>query len=174
MSPQTACRVHCQLFFCPNWVKFIIGFLIVKNCSLSMAYFHFFIIEEQMFCNNIRIRMNEHYLYSYSVIFGRPNIIRIRIRSFSEGRILFVFVFGHFRKAEYYLYSYSIIFGRPNNIRIRIWSSKHYSLTSGANVHLLIFKRNWMVLSCNILSWVKFCALTLPPGHFAQGPGPDH
>ena len=72
--------------------------------------------------------MNEHYSYSYSVIFGRPNIIRIRIRSFSEGRILFVFVFGHFWKTEYY--SYSVIFGRPNNIRIRIRSSKHYSLTS--------------------------------------------
>ena len=65
-----------------------------------------------------------------NVNFGRLNIIRIRIRSFSEGRILFVFVFGHFWKTEYYSYSYSVIFGRPNNIRIRIRSSKHYSLTS--------------------------------------------
>ena len=64
--------------------------------------------------------MNEYYSYSYLVIFGRPNIIRIHNRSLSEDRILFVV--GHFRKAEYYSYSYSVIFGRPNIIRIRIRS----------------------------------------------------
>ena len=56
--------------------------------------------------NNIRIRIRrffstriifvfvfghfwkaEYYSYSYSVIFGRPNIIRIRIQSFLEDRI---------------------------------------------------------------------------------------
>ena len=73
----------------------------------------------EYYSNNIRIT---NYSYSYSVIFGRPNIIRIRIRSFSEGRILFVFVFGHFWKTEYYSYSYSVIFRRPNIIRIRIRS----------------------------------------------------
>ena len=61
-------------------------------------------------------------LDSYSVIFGGPNIIRIRIRSFLEDQIIFVFVFGYFRRTEYYSYSYSVIFGRPNNIRIRIRS----------------------------------------------------
>jgi len=64
----------------------------------------------------------KYYSNSYLVIFGRPNNIRIRIRLFSEDRILFVFVFGHFWKTEYYSYSYSVIFGRPNNIRIRIRS----------------------------------------------------
>ena len=67
--------------------------------------------------NNIWIT---NYSYSYSVMFERPNIICIR--SFSEDRILFVFIFGHFRKSEYYSYSYSVIFGRPNIIRICIRS----------------------------------------------------
>jgi hypothetical protein len=62
-------------------------------------------------------------------VFGWTNIIHIRIRSFSEGRILFVFVSSLFWNTEYYSYSYSVIFGRSNNICICIWSSKHYSLT---------------------------------------------
>ena len=83
----------------------------------------------EYYSNYIRIT---NYLYSYSVIFGRTNIIRSRIRSFSEDWIFFVFIFGHFWKTEYYSYSYScsVIFRRPNNIHIRIWFSKHYSLTS--------------------------------------------
>ena len=59
---------------------------------------------------------------SYSVIFGKPNNIRIRIWSFLGSRIIFVFLFSHFRKPEYYSYSYSVSFGKPNNIRIRIRS----------------------------------------------------
>ena len=102
----------------------------------SIAYFHFFIIEGQMFCKDIRIRMNEHYSYLYSVIFGRPNIIRICIRSFSEGRILFVFVFGHFRKTEYY--SYSVIFGKPNIIHIRI-----RSFLEGRILFVFVFGHFW-------------------------------
>ena len=34
-------------------------------------------------------------MYSYLVIFGKPNNIRIRIRSFLGNRIIFLFVFGH-------------------------------------------------------------------------------
>ena len=39
----------------------------------------------------------EEYSYSYLVVFGEPNIIRIGIRSFLEARI--IFVFGQFWKA---------------------------------------------------------------------------
>ena len=77
-------------------------------------------------------------LDSYSVIFGGPNIIRIRIRSFLEDQIIFVFVFGYFRRTEYYSYSYSVIFGRPNNIRIRI-----RSFSEDRILFILVFGHFW-------------------------------
>ena len=64
------------------------------------------------------------------------NIICIRIRSFSEDRILFVF--GHFRKTEYYSYSYSVIFRRPNIIRIRI-----RSFSEGRILFVFVFGHFW-------------------------------
>ena len=93
----------------------------------------------------------KYYSYSYSVIFGRSIIIRIR--SFSGDQILFIF--GHFRKNEYYSQSYSVIFQRLNIIRIRIrsfsedriffvfifghfWKTEYYSYSYSCSV---IFRR---------------------------------
>ena len=69
-----------------------------------------------------KICYSEQYSYSHSDDFFKPNTIRIRIRSFLKGRIVFVFVFG-----------------LQNTIRSPLASSHFHSLDKRVFSSILVF-----------------------------------
>ena len=89
---------HCAFSSALQWLHLSVVFpLCVSKCLLK------FLGSEMQ--NHI-VRICENVLYCvYSdvpsnVMHVKPNGIRIRIRSFLESRIIFVFVFGHFWETE--------------------------------------------------------------------------